>query len=256
MNNKNIYESKSSLKEYLREEDLQLPEKEILKKLATWLKNKKILDIGVGGGRTTKVIAHYTNDYTGIDYIDTLIDECINKFSQDHELKHAKFLCIDARNLEHFHNEEFDFIIFSFNGIDYCSTNDRRKILISIHRILKPGGFFVFSTHNTISLKNLFSNNRLFKKILKNLLFFLLNGTMKKHEHRSFSFIFDGAFNFKLKTYYCQPSFQIKELTSIGYNNFELYGYSDGKKIHTTNIERINDPWIYFLCQKPTNENE
>ncbi|ELP52058.1 methyltransferase type 11 domain protein [Microcystis aeruginosa TAIHU98] len=54
----------------------------------------------------------------------------------------------DARNLEQFADNYFDFILFSFNDIDYISHADRFLVLEEISRIGKAGGYFCFSSHN------------------------------------------------------------------------------------------------------------
>ena len=47
-----------------------------------------------------------------------------------------------------FEDSSFDFILFSFNGIDYMNHDERIRTLREIRRILKTGGYFCFSTHN------------------------------------------------------------------------------------------------------------
>jgi SAM-dependent methyltransferase len=52
-----------------------------------------------------------------------------------------------------FNNDAFDYILFSFNGIDHIHP-ERRGIqaLREIHRMLKPDGLFLFSSHNSWSV--------------------------------------------------------------------------------------------------------
>jgi len=58
-----------------------------------------------------------------------------------------------------FHENTFDFILFSFNGIDYINNDERCDVLNHIKRILKPTGYYLFSSHNlqfvTYHYKNL-----------------------------------------------------------------------------------------------------
>ena len=48
----------------------------------------------------------------------------------------------------HFPKITLDFVLFSFNGIDYVGHDDRARVLKQVARILRPGGIFVFSSHN------------------------------------------------------------------------------------------------------------
>uniref|UniRef100_UPI00146F81A2 class I SAM-dependent methyltransferase n=1 Tax=Kuenenia stuttgartiensis TaxID=174633 RepID=UPI00146F81A2 len=58
------------------------------------------------------------------------------------------FLHHDVRNMKIFEDDTFDFVLFSYNGLDSMGNNNRLKTLKEIHRILKKDGVFVFSSHN------------------------------------------------------------------------------------------------------------
>jgi len=118
------------------------PEAVILEAIGPAIKDKKLLDIGIGGGRTTKFLLEISSDYTGIDYTADFITAARQRFPK------ANLLCCDARNLDGFADATFDFVLFSFNAIDYMIHEDRLSCLAEINRVLKPGGWFMFSTHN------------------------------------------------------------------------------------------------------------
>lgn len=66
--NKERYERKDILKHYEGEDYLCEPERALFVKLLPSIKDKKLLDIGVGAGRTTRFLLEISRDYTGINY--------------------------------------------------------------------------------------------------------------------------------------------------------------------------------------------
>ncbi|MGB6476316.1 MAG: class I SAM-dependent methyltransferase [Candidatus Sulfotelmatobacter sp.] len=101
-----------------------------------------ILDLGVGGGRTTAHLACGASYYVGLDYAEAMIKACQTKFPQ------LEFRVADAADLSAFKNESFEAVVFSFNGIDMLPGTARRACLQHIRRALKPGGVLIFSSHN------------------------------------------------------------------------------------------------------------
>jgi SAM-dependent methyltransferase len=109
-----------------------------------------ILDIGVGCGRTTPYLAAKARRYVGIDYVKAMIDVCTIKFPEHF------FCCADATQLTKFEDASFDVVVFSFNGIDAIPAKDARlRCFLEVYRVLKPGGRFIFSSHNAKMLLNL-----------------------------------------------------------------------------------------------------
>lgn len=103
----------------------------------------RILDLGVGGGRTTPYLVSRTSQYVGVDYAASMIEVCRNKFPG------LNFMVADASDLSTIADESLDAVIFSFNGIDYLVPDQsRHACLRHIHRTLAPGGSFIFSSHN------------------------------------------------------------------------------------------------------------
>ena len=136
------------------------PEKVIFSEFKDRLKDMRMLDIGVGGGRTTNFFAKYAKEYTGIDCSKAMIDICKKRFP---ELEENFFVC-DVRDLERFKSNHFDFVLFSFNGIDHLIKHEERmQALHEIKRVCREGGVFCFSSHNLMGVDKLFelkpSNN-------------------------------------------------------------------------------------------------
>ena len=101
-----------------------------------------ILDIGVGAGRTIPLLGAISADYIGIDYTQKLVDIC----RAQHPAK--RILHMDARDLSAFADDTFGLVVFSYNGIDGVTYEDRPRVLREASRVLRPNGLFIVSTHN------------------------------------------------------------------------------------------------------------
>ncbi len=247
--NLKVYNSKSILKWYNGLAEITCAEKIIFENYREFLSASSLLDIGIGGGRTTAYLIDKCNKYTGIDYSEEFTNYCAVRFQGTTILKQ------DARNLFLFANNSFDFINFSFNGIDYVDLSGRKKALSEIYRVLKPGGIFFFSTHNRnhptfnqkpwLNKKNsLLTNIKTFIKLLpfgfrkiqnKNLEIFTTD----------YAVINDSAHNYNLITFYTSPSFLRSQLTDQNFK--EIFFYSaKGEKVPDGKL----DDWIFITCVK------
>jgi ubiquinone/menaquinone biosynthesis C-methylase UbiE len=107
----------------------------------------RILDIGCGAGRTT--IGLYKLGYhlvEGLDLSEAMIIQA-RRISKELNYNIA-FSVGDAACLD-FDDDTFDAALFSFNGIMQIPGRENRiKVLKEIRRILKPKGYFLFSTHD------------------------------------------------------------------------------------------------------------
>src|ERR1700694_1624495 len=118
--NRRTYAAKKVVRGYQDLDFIYKAEEVILQRLYPFIKDRKLLDIGIGGGRTTKYLLEISADYTGIDYTPQCVEIVKRKYPQ------ATIISADARDLSIF-DEAFDFILFSFNGIDYIDHEDRLK---------------------------------------------------------------------------------------------------------------------------------
>lgn len=102
-----------------------------------------VLDLGVGGGRTTSYLSSRASRYVGIDYSAEMIRRCQKRFPD------REFILADASDLKALESTSFDAVVFAFNGIDYVIPDDaRRRCLGECWRVLKPNGVLLFSSHN------------------------------------------------------------------------------------------------------------
>ncbi|MFH1938543.1 MAG: class I SAM-dependent methyltransferase [bacterium] len=107
----------------------------------------RILDIGCGAGRTT--IGLYEFGYhlaEGLDLSEAMIAQA-RRISKELNYN-ITFRVGDAAYLD-YNDETFSAAFFSFNGImQIPGSKNRIKVLKEIKRILKPEGYFLFTTHD------------------------------------------------------------------------------------------------------------
>jgi SAM-dependent methyltransferase len=103
----------------------------------------RILDLGVGAGRTVGFLNEIAGSYVGIDYAEQMIDRCRRRYPD------GKFHTVDACDMSKFESRSFDAVVFSFNGLDYIHPiTARGTALDECRRVLRDEGVFLFSGHN------------------------------------------------------------------------------------------------------------
>ncbi|HEV2990176.1 MAG TPA: class I SAM-dependent methyltransferase [Candidatus Angelobacter sp.] len=112
--------------------------------VSTYIKpGMAILDIGVGGGRTSELLAAGASRYVGIDYVPEMIRICQKKYPQ------LDFLVGSATDLSPFQDGSFDVAVLSFNTLDDIVPDENRwRCLRECHRVLRDDGLLIFSSHN------------------------------------------------------------------------------------------------------------
>jgi len=253
--NRSVWENIDIIKSYLQYLELQKPEEVIIEKLKKEgiLQSARLLDIGVGVGRTTLHIALLVNDYVAIDYSENMIKVC--KYIVQKRLRLSLPLIIsDARFLP-FRTGIFDIILFSYNGLDYASPEERIGILYEIRRVLKKGGYFIFSSHNLYSITKLLELRKFssfissISEAKRSFLLRILNrAALKNYGTKDFALLYDGSGYWKLRTYYIKPIKQIKQLLDTGFQGIHVFGL-DGKELTVIELPRNSDFWLYYLCK-------
>ena len=121
---------------------INLGEQAAVMSVAHVVRGKRILDIGVGAGRTVSLLSLLSDSYVGVDYTPEQLEACQQRYP------HLDLRLADARDLSQFDDASFDFVFFSFNGIDCVDHHDRALVLSEMHRVLVPGGIVSYSTLN------------------------------------------------------------------------------------------------------------
>lgn len=138
--NRQTWSARLSLRDYRRASGYIDPGEERLFEMAcARFRGGRFLDIGVGGGRTSKLLASNAGSYLGIDYTPEMIELARSNHPE------LDFQLMDARNMCVLDDRSRDLVVFSYNGIDSVDPAGRLAILREVNRVLAPGGVFVFS---------------------------------------------------------------------------------------------------------------
>ncbi|HAX18095.1 MAG TPA: hypothetical protein DCY00_05830 [Actinobacteria bacterium] len=269
MEQKKVYNHKKITSDYVARDYLDKAEKSIIENLKPFLKDMSMLDMGVGAGRTTKYFLPIVNCYIGADYAPNMIEECRRKFS-----KRNIFEVVDVRDMRKFADNMFDFVLFSYNGIDSFNEKSRIVALREIKRVLKNKGFFAFSTHNINweGINDIFRFKTIYRKLIKKsgngflkriFLFFksfylllrlnILNKTLimasfiKSLQKEGHGILADNSLNGKVRIYYSSTAYQRKQLEESGFFNVKTFSVNGIETCDETELNRGG--WIYYLCQ-------
>jgi SAM-dependent methyltransferase len=105
----------------------------------------RLLDIGCGYGRTTVPLHRMGYRAVGIDIVERMIVEARKGHP---EVPWALMSATDLAATD----ASVGYVLFSANGIDCISPLPRRdQALREIHRVLRPGGCFIYSAHNWLA---------------------------------------------------------------------------------------------------------
>jgi SAM-dependent methyltransferase len=247
--NRRTYSRKNVVGSYVQE-GLLPGEARLFATLHDAIAGKRVLDIGVGGGRTTAVLLGLTEHYAAVDYS----PGCVEVVKQRYELDAVH--CADAREMPMFGDGSFDFVLFSFNGIDYVLTEGRQMIFEEVHRLLAPDGVFMFSSHNLdyryaglLPWQKGWSGSPAFAKACLRALAFThrrRRGRAREIRTPDFALLNDEAHNYSLLSYYAGREAQICQLQSAGFVDVTSYG----EQGEATTTKDEDSKWLYYIAHR------
>lgn len=251
------YEDPQIVSSYGRHRELQAPEQALLDELGPDLGRMEMLDLGVGAGRTAWHFAPRVKSYLGLDYAKAMIERCRR------DLPAYQFVVGDASDLGFAGDNSYDFVLFSYNGIDHLEPPARERALAEMKRVLRPGGIMVFSSHNANFLPTIVdrfrfrlqSTPRETARSLKWAMMFILhNPTLRFRLPLSVGVVNDGTHSFKSEgLYYIRPDLQVAALERLDMQNIrcapnESADYSRGSD---PRVATFASAWVYYQCRKP-----
>jgi SAM-dependent methyltransferase len=253
--NREVYRRAAVVEEYERAEGLQPPEWAALRRAADEVRGGAVLDLGVGGGRTTPYLTLLAGTYVAVDWSLSMVEACRRKHP-GLDVRRG-----DARALAGLDDKTFDLVVFSFNGIDYVGHEDRLRILAEVRRVLRPRGLFWFSTHNLDSpdARRGYSLPWLTPslnpvKLAVHLGRFGLAAVRRLRNYRrnrgltvrteEYALLCDGAHDHALMTYYVDQPAQEAQLARAGFTLEAVFDIN-GKEAPS----RSRSPWLTYLAR-------
>ncbi|MCX5713866.1 MAG: methyltransferase domain-containing protein [Candidatus Omnitrophica bacterium] len=115
------------------------------------IKSLKVLDLGCGNGYTVSALSSLHTDikFWGFDFCDELFTIAKNR-----KLPNVFFDLQDARSIK-FKDNFFDIVYTERALINILDWEGQKQALLEIHRILKPGGFYLMLENFSDGLVNI-----------------------------------------------------------------------------------------------------
>lgn len=246
--NREVYEESAVIDVYAEQRPPQVAEERIFGSLRDQLRTASLLDIGIGGGRTTAFLGPMVSEYVGIDYSHGLV-AAAQRIYPAYRIQWG-----DARALTDFADGSFDFVFFSFNGIDSVSHEDRLQILSESRRVLRPGGNLIFSSHNR-SYERLgllpWQGHPKWGRVTvkKSLEAIAARGNRRRlrsfeHATETYALVNDEAHAYSLLHYYISAEHQRAQLEAAGFSQVEVFDqWGEATDSSSASI------WLYYSAR-------
>jgi SAM-dependent methyltransferase len=229
---------------------LQPPEQELLRRFKGRWQEIDMLDVGVGAGRTAYTFASVARSYVGIDFSPQMIEFSRRIVREDGTVG---FAVADARDLSQFEEGTFDLVLFSFNGIDWASLEDRHVILSEIRRVLSADGCFAFQSHSLDAFGRPIRRLRplrprsTYRSLRKSVRFDRVNPhlDLEAARARGWALVRDPDNDLALPHYYVSATFQLGQLEKTGFRQVEVWDDA-GRPIDPTRPQRSR--YLFYVC--------
>ena len=222
---------------YSREQGMRLIEKQLIREFAPAVPGS-ILDLGCGAGRTTQTLARAGWRAVGLDLSEPLLRVARQRAPE------VPYILADAAALT-FPANCFDAVLFSFNGIDYLHPEPaREQCFREVHNVLKPGGVFIFSSHNLIGA--IFSGGYFYLRGYFNALRFLASQAGNPY-WRDWYMTYE-EFSGPHVLFSAPPSRTVDQLVRAGFAVEDVRG---ANRHRDRRAVLMHEAHVYFVARKP-----
>lgn len=241
--------------------DLMRPEAAILRLLEARLPWIRMLELGVGAGRITRHFAPLVADYRAIDLCPRMVEHCRLRFRG--RIDPDCFAVGDMRSLECHAAASCELAFISYNTIDHLTLEERAHLLAEMRRIVSPGGYFCFSSHNSGCLGDWL---KLRKWLGLQFWRHPRSGVQRLRERTRLIELNQAALaeqagadyvkvhnaphaDFALHNYYSRPAAQSRDLRQSGFSQVRVFSLDSGKELAgEAALGAATDRWLYYLC--------
>ena len=213
---------------------------------------KRVLDVGVGSGRTTRYLLPFAADYLGVDLSPVMLERARWRYPT------ADLRALDLRELNRLESESFDFVLASWAVLDAVTHDERLKTIGQVADRLRPGGLFVFSSHNRRSelagrppeLERSAWPDRMARHVAHYLVAQKNYRRLRplRHEERDYAMLNDMAHGWKGVFYYIDRDAQERQIRAAGLELIEIVG-EDGRTLPPGD-EGVVDGALHYVCRK------
>jgi SAM-dependent methyltransferase len=250
---RDYYDAGSITRQYVRETRLQKPEQLILRELQPLLPHMRVLDVGVGAGRTVPYFGTTACDYRGFDFAPNMVTAS-QRLTAD-IVEPSRITAGDARDMRGVPDASCDLVLISYNAIDDIGGEaDRFKVLAEVKRVAAPGAYFCFSSHNMKSLtpsgaSGVLSGLRRWRRYR---LLRAANPGLSALRKEPRAMIHDVGMDYRFPHYYIAPSAQARQLADFGFTDVRVFSVNSGEEIlDQARWDDLIDSWVYYLCRTP-----
>lgn len=222
---------------------------------------RRLLDIGVGAGRTTPYFAPLAEAYIGIDLSAAMVETCRTRFP------HLRFEVADVRDLSRFADDAFDVVLFSHNGIDTVGDDSARQRAFSeMRRVCASGGRLFFSSKNlnqlplemrlSAQLRRALAAHRggaLPMRVAKAAARFARARVLSPSADRLLAtgggLVADDRYGLRmLRHYHVRPNVQVAQMQMLGFSEVEVYGVH-GERVPPEHLTVVRGDFLHYLCR-------
>jgi SAM-dependent methyltransferase len=227
--NRRIYHAAGIHRSYLAE-GLDRAETTALLKHQPAFAGRDVLDLGIGAGRTSRYLAPLAHRYVGTDYSPAMIAYVRTA------LPELDARLADMRDLSEFAGGEFDFVLAACNVLDAVSHADRLRAIGEVHRVLRPSGVFMFSSHNRgyakalsgpflVKVRNPATQAAYFIRYVRGLRNHARVGRLRREEH-DYALLNDMGHDYAALHYYVDRHTQRRQLEAGGFHLLDIFDES------------------------------